>query len=48
MTDDQIERLIIEVEAHPYLYDKSNKFYKNKHLREEFWTATSEAIGVDC
>lgn len=39
-----IERLILEVESHRCLYDKSHENYKNKKKKDEIWKEISQIL----
>lgn len=41
------EILVLEVEKYPVLYDKSNKHYKNKIMKNQLWVEIGAKLNSD-
>ena len=41
------EKLILEVEAYPIIYDVSHANYKDNHKKEKAWKEIAAVFGVD-
>ena len=41
------ERLIIELQNHPVLFDASHPFYKDKTKKDKAWEEISKTLGFD-
>ena len=45
-TSDELKEAVIDsVREHPCLYNKSNKDYKDKIVKENAWTSISQKLG---
>ena len=41
------EKLCVEVEKYPCLYDKQNKGYKDKERKKNAWRKIDEELGIE-
>jgi len=41
------EKLCVEVQKYPFLYDKSNKDYKNRVVVDEAWKVITQSLGLE-
>ena len=46
MSSDLIERLIIEIEKHPSIYDKSLSEYKDVDKKEDIWKKIAGKLSI--